>query len=295
MTNRPEIVFAPLSADLEPTVVVLAGEDVALGGRARETRSARGRRARQGGRGGAVQGTQEVDGRGARAAAHRQRQPRWSLLGTGKPARPQGERLGAARRLGGRSDLVRARPSRRASSPRLPTTAGITPGDDRRAARVRRRAAPLRVPQVPDEEEAGRGRTPSPTACRSSSSTAPIPTRRAPRSRATCAVANGIVIARDLVNEPANALGPVEFAERVQGAGEGRRRGRDPRCRGDRRAEDGRAARRRAGQRAPGARRRHAVARRQVEARQAALPSSARAWCSTPAASPSSRRPAWRT
>ena len=36
MTSRPEIVFQSLSADLEPTVVVLAGEDVAIGGRARE-------------------------------------------------------------------------------------------------------------------------------------------------------------------------------------------------------------------------------------------------------------------
>jgi leucyl aminopeptidase len=30
------------------------------------------------------------------------------------------------------------------------------------------------------------------------------------------AVANGVMLARDLVNEPANALGPVEFAERVK-------------------------------------------------------------------------------
>jgi leucyl aminopeptidase len=36
MTTRPEIVFQPLTADLEPTVVVLAGDDVALGSRARE-------------------------------------------------------------------------------------------------------------------------------------------------------------------------------------------------------------------------------------------------------------------
>ena len=36
MTSRPEIVFQPLSADLEPTVVVLAGDDVALGSRSRE-------------------------------------------------------------------------------------------------------------------------------------------------------------------------------------------------------------------------------------------------------------------
>src|SRR6185436_7630480 len=30
------------------------------------------------------------------------------------------------------------------------------------------------------------------------------------------AVANGVVIARNLVNEPANVLGPVEFAERAR-------------------------------------------------------------------------------
>jgi leucyl aminopeptidase len=34
---------------------------------------------------------------------------------------------------------------------------------------------------------------------------------------ATSAVAEGVAFARDLVNEPANALGPVEFAERLKG------------------------------------------------------------------------------
>ena len=36
MTDRPEIVFAPLGADLETMSVVLAGHDVALGNRAKE-------------------------------------------------------------------------------------------------------------------------------------------------------------------------------------------------------------------------------------------------------------------
>ena len=36
MTNCPEIVFAPLSEDPEATCLVLAGDDVALGSRARE-------------------------------------------------------------------------------------------------------------------------------------------------------------------------------------------------------------------------------------------------------------------
>ena len=36
MTNRPEIVFAPLSAEPEPTCIVLAGDGMAIGSRARE-------------------------------------------------------------------------------------------------------------------------------------------------------------------------------------------------------------------------------------------------------------------
>ena len=38
------------------------------------------------------------------------------------------------------------------------------------------------------------------------------------------AVADGVAFARDLVNEPANALGPVEFADRLKGLTEARRR-----------------------------------------------------------------------
>ena len=54
------------------------------------------------------------------------------------------------------------------------------------------------------------------TACASSSSNAPSRTPPPRRSPARKAVAEGVFLARDLVNEPANMLGPVEFAERMR-------------------------------------------------------------------------------
>ena len=45
------------------------------------------------------------------------------------------------------------------------------------------------------------------------------------------AIADGVVLARDLVNEPANVLYPGEFARRASGAEEARRRGRGARRR----------------------------------------------------------------
>ena len=73
-----------------------------------------------------------------------------------------------------------------------------------------------------------------------------------------------------------------------------RRRGRDPRREADGQARHGRAARRRPGQRPAAAPRRHAMARRRPRPRSRS-PSSARASPSTPAASRSSRPPAWKT
>ncbi|MEQ1649059.1 MAG: leucyl aminopeptidase [Hyphomicrobiaceae bacterium] len=45
------------------------------------------------------------------------------------------------------------------------------------------------------------------------------PEQAAEAYRARAAIAEGVALARDLVNEPANALGPVEFAERVRDLG----------------------------------------------------------------------------
>ena len=84
MTNRPEIVFQPLSADLEPTVVVLAGDDVALGARAREIDQRAG--------GALSRRPRRRSSRGARSRRSRFSRRRGSaasiassLLGTGKP------------------------------------------------------------------------------------------------------------------------------------------------------------------------------------------------------------------
>ena len=77
-------------------------------------------------------------------------------------------------------------------------------------------------------------------------------------------------------------------------AEEARRRGRGARRAGDEEARHERAARRRAGLAQGQPRRDHALERRQ-EGRRRRSPSSARACASTPAASRSSRRPAWRT
>ncbi len=85
------------------------------------------------------------------------------------------------------------------------------------------------------------------------------------------AVANGVSLARDLVNEPANALGPVEFADRVK---ELERLGLDVEILDDRCAdgpENEYVAVCCPRQRPARARRDHAMERRQIEARQAHL------------------------
>ena len=108
------------------------------------------------------------------------------------------------------------------------------------------------------------------------------------------AVTDGVILARDLVNEPPNVLGPVEFAARAKAL---EKLGVEVEILDDkamRRLEHGRAARRRPGFGAAAARRRHAVERRQGRDRHRS-PSSARAWSSTPAAFRSSRPAAWRT
>ena len=63
--------------------------------------------------------------------------------------------------------------------------------------------------------------------------------RRGAPGRSRSAVADGVLLARDLVNEPANVLGPVEFAARAGELAEARRRGRDPRREGPEEARHG--------------------------------------------------------
>ena len=107
-------------------------------------------------------------------------------------------------------------------------------------------------------------------------------------------LAEGVLVARDLVNEPANVLGPVEIAAHVKDmAGKGVKveilDEADMRKLGMRAllgVAQGSVAAAAAGG--------HALERRQGQGRSPS-PSSARAWSSIPAASPSSRPAAWRT
>ena len=113
------------------------------------------------------------------------------------------------------------------------------------------------------------------------------------RSRRARAVADGVVIARDLVNEPANVLYPEEFARRtgslkswaslvdVLDVKEMKKLGMNALLG----VGQGSAARKPHGH--------HALERRQDGAPHRS-PSSARASVSIPAAFPSSRQPAWR-
>ena len=60
-------------------------------------------------------------------------------------------------------------------------------------------------------------------------------------------IVDGVILARELVNEPPNVLYPVEFARRATPAAQSRRRCRGARRQGDDEARNGRAARRRPG------------------------------------------------
>ena len=101
MTSRPEIVFQPLNADLEPTVLVLAGDDVALGSRGRDLDQRSG--------GALLKAAEAAQYKGRKKATVEVLAPprlggvnRVILLGSGKTGELKRERLGAARRLGGR-------------------------------------------------------------------------------------------------------------------------------------------------------------------------------------------------
>ncbi len=84
------------------------------------------------------------------------------------------------------------------------------------------------------------------------------------------AVADGVFLARDLVNEPANALGPVEFADRLAALTDA---GLDVEVLDEAQLEELKmgSVGRRARQRASSPCGRHAVARRQVEADEAVV------------------------
>ncbi|HWK38688.1 MAG TPA: leucyl aminopeptidase [Hyphomicrobium sp.] len=214
MTTRPEIDFQSLSADLEPTVLVLAGDGAAL--------SARGRELDQRAGSALTKAAEAGQYKGRRKASLEVLAPpklggvnRIILLGTGKGGEMNENDwvlLG-----GSAAGAIAARKTKSASIiAEAPEGAGIKA--DMLAALLAF-GANLRNYEFSkyltkkNSEEEGNGE-------RDGLQKLVIHCVDPDKARAAyaryAAVANGIVTARDLVNEPANALGPVEFADRVK-------------------------------------------------------------------------------
>jgi len=214
MTSRPEIVFQPLSADLEPTVLVLAGPDAALGPRAKEIDQ------RSGGALGKAAEAAQFKGR-KKSTIEVLAPPRLGsvnrviLLGTGKAAdihENDWVLLG-----GSAAGAIGARKTRSASIiAEAADGGGIKPNEI--AALIAFGAALrqyefrkyLTKPAKSEDE------TSEPDGLQKLVIHCADPDKARAAYARYEAVADGTITARDLVNEPANALGPVEFADRVK-------------------------------------------------------------------------------
>ncbi|MFA5900085.1 MAG: leucyl aminopeptidase [Hyphomicrobium sp.] len=214
MTSRPEIDFQPLSADLEPTVVVLAGDDVALASRGREIDQRAG--------GALAKAAEAAQYKGRKKATIEVLAPprlgsvnRILLLGTGKGSdfkENDWVLLG-----GSAAAAIGARKTKSASIiAEAPETGGTKP--DQLAALLAFGASLrqyefskyLTKNNKPDDE------TPERDGLQKLVIHCADPDKARAAFARYEALANGTVTARDLVNEPANALGPVEFADRVK-------------------------------------------------------------------------------
>jgi leucyl aminopeptidase len=214
MTSRPEIVFQPLSADLEPTVVVLAGEDVALGSRGREIDQRAG--------GAILKAVEAAQYKGRKKSTVEVLAPprlgsvnRVILLGTGKTGElSENDWVLLGGTAGG---AISARKTKSASLiAEAADTGGTKPeaiaallafGSALRHYEFRKYLTKRRSEDENNNEPDGLQKL-------------VIHCADPDKARAAFAryeaVANGTVTARDLVNEPANELGPVEFANRVK-------------------------------------------------------------------------------
>ncbi len=215
MTDCPAVTFAPLSADLADTVVVLVGEGPSFSAIAerldRRTDGALRRAAAAADFKGKARAAIEVLGASGGVAS------RIILLGIGKAADAKEldwHRLGgaayaqiSARTCVAASILVEGTGEAAASH-----AAMIAAGAQLRAYNFRR----YLTRESSDGNGNGNGN--------GASAAKPLPrltvhTAEPDGAKAafavTGAVANGVYLARDLVNEPANVLGPVEFADRL--------------------------------------------------------------------------------
>jgi leucyl aminopeptidase len=212
MTDRPEIVFAPLSEDPEATCLVLAGDDMALGSRARELDDR--------GNGAITKAAEAAQYKGKKKATIELLAParmgvkRLIVMGVGKSGDLKENDwvlLGGAA-----SAAVAARKGTTASLvAESPESGGL------RADAV---AAALAFGVLLRQYEFDKYRTKKNGDNGASDADGlrkivvhcPDPDKARSAFARYQAVADGVVIARDLVNEPANMLGPLEFAMRAR-------------------------------------------------------------------------------
>ncbi len=213
MTQRPDVRFVPLSAPLSSSVLLLVGHELALGEIGvrldKQSSGSLKRAAEAASFNGKARSTVEI------LAPSGLEVKRVVLVGTGRAA--QNETLDWMRIGGG----AWAQATQRASD-----TVSLVADDDgitatavaRIAEGVLLRAYNFRKykSRKLSDENGDNGHTKPPSALLVHCAD---PTAAEAAFAARGAVAEGVYLARDLVNEPANALGPVEFAERLAGLG----------------------------------------------------------------------------
>lgn len=212
MTDRPEIFFAPLGAELERMSVVLAGRDVALGKRAKELDSDTG--------GAVLKAVEAADFKGKKKSTAELLAPpqiavsRLLVFGIGKVADLNEQDWVA---LGGAvAGAILGRKAKAASL--IAEVAGDSDKKAETIAALLAFGAALRLYQFSkyQTKKGNNEQDADPDILRKLVIHCANPEKARAAFAHFEAVANGVVIARDLVNEPANVLGPVEFAERAR-------------------------------------------------------------------------------
>lgn len=214
MTLALDIHFAPLGATSSDTLVLLAAPDMTLGGTARDLDRASGgylqRAAKAAGFGGKARQSVELFAPPALESA------RVLLFGTSADASDLdqvnlgGRILGAIKQRKTESASIIAELPDMSAAAQVALACAIAEGALLRSYEFNRYRS-----RKSDDNGAGGEETKTATLPTLTIHVAK-PEQAAEHFRLRRAVAEGVALARELVDEPANILGPVEFAERVQ-------------------------------------------------------------------------------
>jgi leucyl aminopeptidase len=211
MTTSLEIVFAPLNAEPEATCLLLVGEDMALGSRGKELDQRSGSAL--------AKAAEAAQFKGKRKSTVELLAPprigvsRLVLLGTGKADLKENDWT----LIGGSAvGAISARKTKSASIIAEGADTGGTPPEAMAAligfgALLRHYEFRKYLTKQKQDDEAAEPDTLQKLVIHCAD-----PDKARAASARHLAVANGVTIARDLVNEPANVLGPIEFAERAR-------------------------------------------------------------------------------